>query len=102
MNYFAIGKTKLSSHLIEVFGSKSLTNYARILWRNVSGKLYQVVQAGGGPQGPSEHSTSIWAEKCCTALKQPLSQVSKHHVLLIVNGGDHGRGASGASASPPT
>ena len=34
----------------------------------------------------------------------PLSQVSKHHVLLIVNGGDHGRdasGASGASASPP-
>ena len=65
MNYFAIGKTKLSSHLIEVFGLKSLTNYARILWRNVSGKLYQVqvVQAGGGPQGPSEHSTSIWAEK---------------------------------------
>ena len=64
MNYFAIGKTKLSSHLIEVFGLKSLTNYARILWRNVSGKLYQVqvVQAGGGPQGG-------WAEKCCTALK---------------------------------
>ena len=64
MNYFAIGKTKQSSHLIEVFGLKSLTNYARILWRNVSVKLYQVqvVQAGGGPQGG-------WAEKCCTALK---------------------------------
>ena len=103
MNYFAIGKTKLSSHLIEVFGLKSLTNYARILWRNVSVKLYQVqvVQAGGGPQGPSDH-WSIWAEKCCTALKQPLSQVSKHHVLLIFNGGDHGRGANGASPSPLT
>ena len=60
-------------------------------------QVVQVVQAGGGPQGPSEHS-SIWTKKCCTAGKQ---QASKHPVLLIFNGGDHGRDASGASASPP-